>query len=204
MDVRLKSITPDPEVVIAEAARTCYDSFGKQSEEADEKLIRHLLKSGHHSVLEHATATFLISGISRACSHQLVRHRLASYSQRSQRYVKENLFDYVAPPSMVNGSKAFDIFHETIGYLQGSYAALIECGVKPEDARFVLPNACETEIVMTANLREWRYIIHERGLNPKAQWEIKEMVRQILGILGLHAPLIFEDQVEIALAQQQP
>jgi thymidylate synthase (FAD) len=200
MDVRLKAITPDPEIIIAEAARTCYDSFGKQSEESDARLIKHLLKSGHHSVFEHAVATFLISGISRACSHQLVRHRLAAYSQRSQRYVKETGFEYVTPPWIeIEGMSEF--YDDIMADLQSAYSNLIGAGVKPEDARFVLPNACCTEIVMTANFREWRHIISLRGLNIKAQWEINEMAKQILRILALHAPLIFEDQVKEAAKQ---
>ncbi len=198
MDVKLKSITPDSQVIIAEAARTCYDSFGKQSEEADERLLHYLLNSGHHSVLEHASATFLISGISRACSHQLVRHRLASYSQRSQRHVKEDNFAYVTPQSIFEDEYAKKIFDEFMMDCAARYDELIGCGIKAEDARFVLPNACATEIVMTANFSEWRYIIHKRGLNMRAQWEIRGMVLQILGILGLHAPLIFADQIELA------
>lgn len=198
MDVRLKSITADPEVIIAEAARICYDSFGKQSEESDARLIKHLLNNRHHSVFEHASATFLISGISRACSHQLVRHRLASYSQRSQRYVKEDNFAYVTPQSIFENKTAHEVFNDFMIESAASYDKLLQCGIKAEDARFVLPNACATEIVMTANFSEWRYIIGMRALNPHAQWEIREMTKQILGILALHAPLIFEDQVEIA------
>lgn len=197
MEVTLKSITPDSQIVIAEAARTCYDSFGNSSEESDEHLIKHLLNNGHHSVLEHASATFLIGGISRACSHQLVRHRLASFSQRSQRYVNEDGFDYVIPPSLRGDGTDWE-FTRIMNRIQEGYKEFIKAGIKPEDARFVLPNACKTEIVMTANFREWRHVIEIRGLNKHAQWEIKEMAEKILRILSLHAPLIFADQIEKA------
>ncbi len=192
MKVTIESHTMMPEDIIADAARVCYDSFGKKSPESDVRLIKHLIKSGHHSVLEHASATFYIQGISRACSHQLVRHRLAAYSQRSQRYVKEDGFKYVIPPSVID-KKQVDNFKSAMIDIQDTYNVLLEAGVKPEDARFLLPNACETNIVMSANFREWRHIINERGLNPHAQWEIREMVLHILDALYKLAPIVFED-----------
>lgn len=199
MKVTLKAITANPEAVIADAARTCYDSFGKQSLESDERLLKHCLNAKplpHLSVFEHASATFLIEGISRACSHQLVRHRLASYSQRSQRYVKEDNFAYVTPQSIFEHGAAKEAFDEFMIESAATYDKLIGCGVKPEDARFVLPNACATEIVMTANFREWKYVSEIRGINPHAQWEIRGMVRKILRILFDYAPIIFRDQYD--------
>ncbi len=212
MEVTLLSITENPEKLIEEAGRTCYDSSDKITNESSSKFIKMLINSGHESVLEHASATFIISGVSRALTHQLVRHRLASYSQRSQRYVKENNFDYVIPPSFKfvkgldkNDKQIFKLkgidsprqpailhYSDLMFKISELYQALIEAGIPKEDARFILPNACCTEIVMTANFREWRHILKER-MGCRAQWEIKEMSKKIINILHHYAPNVFED-----------
>jgi thymidylate synthase (FAD) len=151
-----------------------------------------LIGRGHLSVLEHASATFRIKDVSRTLSHQLVRHRLASYSQRSQRYVKEDGFAYVTPPAIAANEDALDVFRKAVEETRAAYDKLLEAGVAPEDARFVLPNAAATEIVVTANFREWRHILALRG-NAAAQWEIRQLAIAILKELKKKAPATFAD-----------
>lgn len=189
--VELIDITSEPENLIAECARTCYQSKGK-SEEANQKLIVHLRDLGHHSTFEHAKATFRISGISRACSHQLVRHRHFSFSQMSQRYVEEKGFSYVIPPEVAKNKEAQEIFAVQISSARKAYTELVRAGVKKEDARFLLPNAVETEIVVTANFRSLREFIKLRTTKA-AQWEIRELARKMLEILKEKSPTAFED-----------
>jgi len=133
---------------------------------------------GHHSVLEHVSITFAIDSISRACSHQLVRHRIASYSQQSQRYVKYDKINYVIPPSIEKDKEiciGFEKFMEDISH---NYKDLIELGIKPEDARYILPNAVATNITMTVNARELIEMCKLR-LCSTAQWEIRNMFEMI-------------------------
>jgi len=185
-------MTPDPERVIELAARTSYKSFDKMGEGSASALIRKLIRSGHESVLEHAYATFRIRGGSRAFTHQLVRHRLASYTQESQRYVDEVGFEYVTPPSIREGQEALRGFREAVEVAREAYGRLRELGVPKQDARFVLPNATTSEIVVSANFREWRHIFELR-CHPSAQWEIREICLQILKLLKEKAPSAFED-----------
>ncbi len=192
LKVELLFITPNAEKIIELAGRTAYQSFHKIREGSEREFVRMLRKSGHHSVLEHAYATFRISGISRACSHQLVRHRLCSFTQKSQRYVDEREFSYVIPPSIEKDSRAKEIFKELMEKSRETYRKLKEIGIKAEDARYVLPNATETEIVLTANFRELRHIISLRK-NNSAQWEIRNLAEEMLKILKDHAPSVFED-----------
>jgi thymidylate synthase (FAD) len=192
MKIELVEITPNAEKVIEDAARTCY-----QSEDGGSllgTLIRKLIKSGHHSVLEHAYATFRINGVSRALTHQLVRHRLCAFSQQSQRYVNEKQFNYVIPPSIikVGGDSAKKIFHSQMEEIQKMYEYWKNLGIKNEDARFVLPNACHTEIVISANFREFRHIFEVRA-DKHAQWEIRFAAMKMLNSLYNKAPSIFED-----------
>jgi thymidylate synthase (FAD) len=192
MKVELLFITPNAEKLIESAGRTCYLSFGKQGEGTEKAFVKMLIKMGHLSVLEHAYATFRISGVSRAFTHQLVRHRLCSYSQQSQRYVDESNFSYVEPDSIKNNPEAHSLFEDFMDKARKTYSELQKLGIKNEDARFVLPNAVETQIVVTANLREWRHIIELRG-EPGAQWEIRRAAVEILKILKKHAPTVFAD-----------
>ncbi|MBI5375765.1 MAG: FAD-dependent thymidylate synthase [Candidatus Schekmanbacteria bacterium] len=191
-EVELISITADAEKVIEDAGRTCYLSFEKSGDATAGKFIRMLIKSGHHSVLEHAYATFRIRGGSRAFTHQLVRHRLCAFSQQSQRYVSEKQFDYVEPPSISSNPEAHRLFLDAMESAQSAYRELQKLGIKNEDARFVLPNAVKSEIVVSADFREWRHILELR-LKPDAQWEIKDICREILRILKEKAPSVFED-----------
>ena len=153
-DVELLAITPNAEKVIEEAGRTCYLSFDRMTDESEKNFIKSSIKRGHLSIIEHATATFRIKGASRSFTHQIVRHRLASFSQQSQRYVNESEFDYIIPPAIADNAEAAALFREFIETSNRTYTALIEKGVKKEDARFVLPNALESELVFSANFRE--------------------------------------------------
>jgi len=190
LEVELIAITPDPEKVIEQAGRTCYLSFDRIEEDSDAAFIRRLLKMGHESPLEHAYATFRIRNCSRAMTHQLVRHRLMSVSQQSQRYVDEDQFGYVLPETLP--PEHIEDFHQDMKTIQQMYRKWRDRGLKKEDARFVLPNACVSEIVVSANFREWRHIFSLR-LSPKAQWEIRKACLKMLAILQQHAPACFED-----------
>ena len=192
MKVELLFITPDAEKLIETAGRTSYLSFGKQGKDTEKTFIKMLIKRGHLSVLEHAYATFRISGVSRAFTHQLVRHRLCSFIQQSQRYVDESNFNFIEPQSIKNNSEAHSIFTESVDNARKTYMKLQKLGIKNEDARFVLPNATESQIVITANLREWRHIVELRG-EPDAQWEIRNAAIEILKILKKHVPTVFGD-----------
>jgi len=192
LKVELLFITPDSERLIELAGRVAYQSFHRLKEGSEKEFVRMIRRSGHHSVLEHAYATFRISGISRACSHQLVRHRLCSFTQKSQRYVDEKDFSYVIPPSVEENEEAKKLFEEFMESARNTYVRLKELGIKNEDARYVLPNATETEIVLTANFRELRHIISLRK-DKFAQWEIRKLAHEMLRLLKEHAPSVFED-----------
>jgi len=151
-----------------------------------------LMKRGHFSVLEHAYATFRISGVSRVFTHQIVRHRLCSYTQQSQRRVDESNFRYIEPASIRDHSSAHVLFVEFMNQANRTYTELQKMGINNEDARFVLPNATESMIVVTANFRQWRHIIELRG-NTEAQWEMRKVAIEILKILQHHVPTVFED-----------
>jgi thymidylate synthase (FAD) len=190
VEVELIAITPEPEKVIEEAGRTCYVSFDRMDDTSEKDFIKRLLKMGHDSPLEHACATFRIKNCSRAMTHQLVRHRMMSVSQQSQRYVSEDAFTYVLPETIAPDQVAD--FHNDMAAIQAMYDKWRQRGLKKEDARFVLPNACTSEIVVTANFREWRHIFNLR-LSAKAQWEIRAAVLKILNILKQQAPTCFSD-----------
>ena len=190
LKVTLLSITPDAEKLIEEAGRTCYLSFEKIGADSARDFIQKLIKMGHDSPLEHACATFRIENCSRAMTHQLVRHRLMSVSQQSQRYVDEENFSFVVPPTV---PKEFQKeFSDDMEAIRQMYIKWRDKGLKKEDARFVLPNACTSEIVVTANFREWRHIIKLRT-STTAQWEIRLVSTKILEILKEQAPACFSD-----------
>lgn len=195
MQIELMAITENPEISIANYGKVCYKSEKVDDVESARRFIKKRIEQGHESILEHGYATFHLSGVSRALSHQLVRHRHASFSQSSQRYVKESQFDFVTPKSIdmddaIDGAKWF--FPTFMKKCQQAYDFLISRGIKPEDARFVLPNACCTEIIISANFREWRHIIKMRSA-PDAQWEIQKMSKIILEKFLKLSPSIFED-----------
>jgi thymidylate synthase (FAD) len=184
--------------VVVAAIRQCYSSIGakelkeKTNKETRERLINQVMASGHTSTLEHASFTFAVEGISRACSLQLVRHRIASYSQQSQRYVSEikNGFKYVVPPKIGKNRKAKKEFEKIMEITKDGYEKLVGMGMEKEDARFVLPNAAETKIVVTMNARALLNFFSLRCCQ-RAQWEIRAMAEKMLKEVKKVAPIIF-------------
>jgi thymidylate synthase (FAD) len=199
MDVRLLYHTPDPERAVAAAARLCYAPVGaadlleSMTDEAVRKVLRTILSSGHLSALEHASYTFAIDGVSRAMTHQLVRHRLASYNQQSQRYVEyadEPVF--VMPPTVAADPDRAAAFTAACESAFAAYRALVDAGTPPEDARYLLPNAMETKIVVTMNIRELLHFFELRACK-RAQWEIREVALAMLELCEPTAPYVFMD-----------
>lgn len=199
MKVVLLQHTPDPELTVALAARLCYSKVG--IEELKQKLtssdinsfLDKIMSLGHQSVLEHASFTFGIEGISRVTSHQLVRHRVASYSQQSQRYVShKEQFGVVVPPEIASNSEMRALFETEMQRLHESYARMVDAGIPAEDARYLLPNATETKIVVTMNARE---LLHFFGVRccERAQWEIRAMSVEMLNVVRDIAPTIFRN-----------
>lgn len=220
MIVKLLAHTPEPEKIAASAAKLCYSSSDIASimdgltEEKTESFIDMLVSVGHESVMEHVSFTFGIEGISRACSHQLVRHRIASYSQKSQRYVNENAFEYIIPPNIAENAEASAEFERVMCELNESYTKIADILTEKhkqefisqgmdektartkarklanEDARFILPNACETKIVVTMNVRSLFNFFRHRCCN-RAQWEIRAVANEMLRLCLETAPNIF-------------
>lgn len=174
----------DNEEKIAQAARLCYYPSNIEDLVKDLKgdkaraLIMKLKDLEHESPFEHVNYTFAIEGISRACSHQLVRHRIASYNQQSQRYVKETNFDYIIPHT-IRSQDQLEVFYRAMRHAQEAYNELCELGVNKEDARYVLPNATETKIIMTINARSLKNLFDLR-CEKDAQWEIRELAYMML------------------------
>ncbi len=197
MHIELLYHTPDPERAIATAARLCYAPVGAaelmetMSEERMHSVLSTIMRSGHFSTLEHASYTFAVEGVSRALTHQLVRHRLASFNQQSQRYVKyKNGLPVVTPPSIEADEQAKEKFDQAIEAVIDAYTALLEAGIPAEDARYLLPNAAETKIVITMNVRELLHFFNLRCCN-RAQWEIRDMAWQMLELARPTAPFVF-------------
>jgi thymidylate synthase (FAD) len=197
MNVELLQHTPEPEKTIALAARLCYSpasisTLRARLQDGDiETFLDKIMSLGHHSVLEHANFTFGIEGISRVTTHQLVRHRIASFSQQSQRYVShKEEFTSIMPDSIAENNEARQIFAFMSETVHKAYAQLFEMGIPPEDARYILPNATETKIIMTMNARE---LLHFFALRccQRAQWEIREMSIEMLRQVRKVAPVIF-------------
>ena len=189
-EVKLLAVTPNGEKLIEEAGRTCYLSLDRITDSSEKNFIRSCIKRRHLSILEHASASFRILGASRAFTHQLVRHRLASYSQQSQRYVDETGFNYIVPPSIDSNGEATKIFDEFMDYAQKIYGKLKDLGIKREDARYILPNASESQIVFSANFREFRTVFDLR-LEKAAQWEIRRVCMKMLKMLQKEASSVF-------------
>jgi len=196
LNVVLLRHTPDPELACAVAARQCYSAAGvkdlqeKMTPQKVKDLLDIVVKGGHHSVLEHASFTFGIEGVSRACTHQLVRHRLASYSQQSQRYVDAKTVKWIVPPKIKNNKTAYAEFTKTCDETAAAYGRLINLGIDKEDARFVLPNAAETKIIVTMNARELLHFFEMRCCN-RAQWEIQRLALKMLEECRKVAPNLF-------------
>lgn len=184
MQVTLVNYTPNPELTIAIAARSSASPlsatklWNELAPQQVESLLRQLLESGHLSPFEHASFTFVIEGISRVTSHQLVRHRLASYTQQSQRYVNVKEHKYVTPPKVSARPEFLVSYQQAIEAAQKLYCDMVEAGIPYEDARYILPQAVETQLVMTMNARE---LLHACSLRLclRAQWEIVELFERI-------------------------
>ena len=208
LSVELLAATPNALSLIYAAFRQCYHAgfvadmwprllSGAVEREVQADFVRKVLESGHDSPIEHASFTFAVAGISRACSHQIVRHRLASYSQQSQRYVDGSDMDYVLPPAIAKIPEArerFEAFMAEVGNAYRDLKGILEAhGRKDkakEDARFVLPQAAETKIVITMNCRALLHFFHLRCC-MRAQWEIRALAEAMLALCKAELPAIF-------------
>lgn len=221
-NVYLLTYTPNPEHSIAAAAKLCYSSSSisdlrnNLTDEKAAQFVEMLSEIGHESPIEHASFTFGIEGVSRALLAQITRHRMASFSVKSQRYVREGAFEYVTPPEIENIPEAKKIYDEIMAEDQKRYDTLAEIlkqqHIKTfldegkdektanrlaekkaiEDARFVLPNACETQMVLTMNARSLMNFFRHRCCN-RAQWEIKDVADQMLALVLQVAPNLFKN-----------
>ena len=206
--IELMSITPNGEDIIERACRTCYLSFHRYDPPGStEELIKKIIKKRHHSVLEHASATFRIRGGSRVFTHELVRHRFISPSQESQRYVcyadkpnrkKTKDFEIVLPETVKSAEWQDKSCNPAESFLKAAmacyelYEKMLDAGVPPEDARYILPNATVSEIVITANFRELRHFFCVRT-NSRAHWEIRKIAIDMLKIMKKESPIVFDD-----------
>jgi len=199
LKVKLLRYTADAELLCGAAALTSTRSgspleiLEKMDSETAKRVIKRVAGYGHVSVIEHASFTFSIEGVSRAMTHQLVRHRIASYTQQSQRYVTyDTLEKYVTPPNITNNTEAKEIFEHALGKISESYQRLLKIGIPKEDARFILPNAAKTNIIVTMNARELRHFFNLRCC-MRAQWEIREAATEMLKQAKKAAPALFEN-----------
>ena len=175
---------------IEKAGRTCYKSEDRITAESAEAFVRMLIERGHESVLEHESITVRFV-CDRGVSHEIVRHRLASYSQESQRYVRYNGDIEFINPRMPN-AKAYAAWQELCERAEETYRELLSYGVQPQQARSVLPNSTKTEIVMTANLREWRHFLKLRTAKA-AHPQMRELTVPLLKELQERIPVVFDD-----------
>ena len=190
--LKLITHTPNPEHVVSDAARVCYNS----SSTDDARLIRSLIRRGHLSPLEHASFTFEIADVSRALLAQITRHRIASFSVQSQRYVKQEGFECVVPPSIqALGTEQVERFRAQMAQIDEWSRQWLECGIPKEDARYVLPNATTTRMVVTMNARELMHFFELRCA-PDAQWEIRAVAMEMRRLCAEVAPNIFKEEEE--------
>lgn len=199
MNVELLQYPENPERAVATAARLCYAPVGAKElmetmpEERVKSVLSTIMSSGHFSTLEHVSYTFAVDGVSRALTHQLVRHRLASFNQQSQRYVKfADDLNVVKPETVAQNEETNRVFDEAVDAVVDAYHKLLEAGIPAEDARYLLPNAAETKIVITMNIRELLHFFSLRCCN-RAQWEIRELANKMLELVRPTAPFIFMD-----------
>ena len=220
MTVTLITHTPLPEQLIAAAAKLCYSDttvealMDKMQPEQAEHFVGMLEEMGHESPVEHVTFTFGIAGVSRSLLAQITRHRIASFSVQSQRYVRKNQFTYVTPPAIAADAEAAALYHQTMEQTVQAYNALADrlqaayypqflaegCSEKTarskaekkaiEDARYVLPNACEKKMMVTMNVRSLRHFFQLRCC-IRAQWEIRELATEMLKLCCQAAPTLF-------------
>ncbi|MFC1854985.1 FAD-dependent thymidylate synthase [Thermodesulfobacteriota bacterium] len=199
MKVTLLNYTRNPEDTAAQAARLCYspsdiqDIVKDYDKESNISLIKKILASGHHSVLEHVSFTFGIDGISRVTTHQLVRHRIASFSQQSQRYVTfDGELDFITPDTIKQNKATYEKYKETFIRAHSTYKELVEMGIPKEDARYILPNGAETKIVVTMNARALLHFFELRCC-VRAQKEIRDMAKEMLILVKPLSPTIFNE-----------
>lgn len=199
MKIKLLRYTADAELLCGTAALTSTKSgspseiLEKMNMETAKRIIKRVTGYGHVSVIEHASFTFSIEGVSRVLTHQLIRHRIASYTQQSQRFVAYNTLEkYVTPPSILEHMEAKKIFDETLEKISETYQKLLKLGIKKEDARFILPNAAKTNIIVTMNARELRHFFNLRCCT-RSQWEIREVAIEMLKQAKKTAPALFEN-----------
>ena len=197
LNVKLLSHTLEPELTVAMGGRLCYSATGIDAlkdavAENAAGFVDRLKGYGHLSPIEHASFTFGVEGVSRALMAQITRHRIASFSVQSQRYVTQaEDFTYIVPPSVqALGEEAEMEYRAQMQTLGGFYAKWVERGIKAEDARFVLPNAAETRMIVTMNARELMHFFVLRCCN-RAQWEIRRLAWSMLGIARREAPALF-------------
>ena len=199
MKVKVLRYTADAELLCGTAALTSTKSgspseiLEKMNMETAKRIIKRVTGYGHVSVIEHASFTFSIEGVSRVLTHQLIRHRIASYTQQSQRFVAYNTLEkYVTPPSILEHMEAKKIFDETLEKISETYQKLLKLGIKKEDARFILPNAAKTNIIVTMNARELRHFFNLRCCR-RSQWEIREVATEMLKQVKKATPTLFEN-----------
>lgn len=195
MIVKLLAYTQNADAICAAAGNSCYSerpSYEIVEDINSEKVLSRIVGMGHHSVIEHAVFTFSVEGVSRALTHQLVRHRVASYSQQSQRYVSMKEPSYVTPHTVQDDPEALKVFEDTMAEIWAAYGKLESMGIPAEDARYLLPNGCTTNITITMNARELLHFFSLRCCN-RAQWEIREMADRMLELCREVSPVIFRD-----------
>lgn len=197
MKVKLLRHTADAELLCGAAALTTTKSgspseiLEKMDTETAKQIIKRVTGYGHTSIIEHASFTFSIEEVSRAMTHQLVRHRIASYTQQSQRYVTYGtLENFVTPQNIANNAEAKKIFEETLEKTSETYQKLLKMDIPKEDARFILPNAAKTNIIVTMNARELRHLFNVRCCT-RAQWEIRTVAMEMLKQAKNAAPALF-------------
>jgi len=197
MNVKLIGFTPNPEKLPAMAAKLThskskFEDLNKSPDKELKGILKHVLNLGHTSVIEHTSFSFAISDVSRSLTHQLVRHRIASYAQQSQRYVNLNEPNYVTPPKIAKNKEMIKVYDETMNNIWREYNKLLDLGIPAEDSRYILPNATCTNIIVTMNARsllnffELRCCLH-------AQWEIRQLANRMLKEVKKVAPNIFKN-----------
>lgn len=197
MKVKLIAHTKNPEQVVTAAIRQCYSAIGaselkkKTDKETRERLIRQVIGSGHTSTLEHASFSFAIEGISRVTEIQMIRHRLASFSIQSGRYVKRNGAKFVIPPKIEGNKEILKKYKKILVLTQNLYEEMVEKGIAAEDARYLQPQSLQIKAVVTMNARELLHFFNLRCCR-RAQWEIQELANKMLGLTRKVAPTIFE------------
>lgn len=197
MNVKLIGFTPNPEKLPAMAAKLTHnkskpEDLHKSSAKELKHILKHVMNLGHTSVIEHTSFTFAISDVSRSLTHQLVRHRIASYAQQSQRYVNLNEPNYVTPPKIAKNKEMKKAYDETMKNIWQEYNKLLDLGIPAEDSRYVLPNATCTNIIVTMNARSLLNFFELRCCQH-AQWEIRQLANKMLQEVKKVAPTIFKN-----------